>query len=255
LPKLDPAAALAVGVRTTLLDHQLEGIGWMLQQEQALTTIHCTDTDSTGNRLSLPPLWEKFNETIPIPHSQHLPTNVPADMRNMIQQVQFGYKHTLTDVVVRQQPKWLLGGILADDMGVGKTVQMLAVILSNRPKSPNANGSISATGQASHEDSKTRERPPEEDIPRPAADFVPNQSVKADVPLKKANDSLSEIADSVDVGHNAENWKERSKSGDLRERGGTLVVCPLSVLSSWDDQVRQQACLKCVLVVTGINRR
>lgn len=87
-----PPPALA----TTLFEHQRVGHAWMVAKETV---------DASA---ALPPFW----------------TTVQDRQRT-------GYMFTLSQAVFSSPPAPVRGGILADDMGLGKSVQTLATVLAN----------------------------------------------------------------------------------------------------------------------------
>uniref|UniRef100_A0A8D3DB17 Helicase-like transcription factor n=1 Tax=Scophthalmus maximus TaxID=52904 RepID=A0A8D3DB17_SCOMX len=76
-------------VATPLLPHQRQALSWMCARE---------------NKSTLPPFWEKRGEL---------------------------YYNTLTCFSAKEIPERVRGGILADDMGLGKTLTTIALILTN----------------------------------------------------------------------------------------------------------------------------
>ena len=93
LHKVPPAKLAAAGVKTGLLQHQLEAVAWMYSRE----------TNPDGGEL--PPLYEEKGAG-------------------------FGkyYYNKITQENTPERPKNVKGGILADDMGLGKTLSCLALI-------------------------------------------------------------------------------------------------------------------------------
>jgi hypothetical protein len=104
LDRFDPARA--AGLRLQLLDHQLEGVAWMLRQERG---------DGAGGAEALPPLWEAFNVTEEAGSARGLPDAAAGRV---------GYAFALTNTVQWQRPTRVRGGLVADDMGLGKTAQV-----------------------------------------------------------------------------------------------------------------------------------
>ncbi|XP_029470884.1 LOW QUALITY PROTEIN: helicase-like transcription factor [Rhinatrema bivittatum] len=83
--EMEPAEAVA----TPLLPHQKQALAWMVSRE---------------NSKELPPFWEQRNNL---------------------------YYNTLTNFSEKEKPENVLGGILGDDMGLGKTLAAIALILTN----------------------------------------------------------------------------------------------------------------------------
>eukprot|EP00897_Mesotaenium_endlicherianum_P006370 jgi/Mesen1/5761/ME000292S04834 len=125
------------------------------------------------------------------------------------------YANTLTNFRTAQRPPPLRGGILADDMGLGKTLALLALIAANRPGA---------------------ELPPVTDV-APAAAAADAAAVMKGKGKKQA--MQGQLASRSSGGGSEE---EQPKPGTAPQAGGpraTLVVCPLSVVSSWTGQVEE----------------
>lgn len=123
----------------------------------------------------------------------------PPSFRGQVQT----YKHSITRETRETPPRQSLGGILADDMGLGKTLEVISLILKNQPKGP-----------VNQEDS--------EDQDVVIIGSTPSSGPKLDpfgfVPVTQA------------------------PQGSQKPLGGTvpsittLIVCPLSTVSNWEDQ-------------------
>uniref|UniRef100_A0A8C7DFR4 Helicase like transcription factor n=1 Tax=Oncorhynchus kisutch TaxID=8019 RepID=A0A8C7DFR4_ONCKI len=142
------------------------------------------------------------------------------------------FYNTLTHSSVRERPQRVRGGILADDMGLGKTLTTIALILSNfhhgkplcEPVS-DLKHSLRATlgfacktgwcvclGGAVLED----------------LDFAAALSgITQGAPQKKSKSVVSPVE------------AASSQSTDDPAARATLIICPLSVLSNWLDQLDQ----------------
>ena len=109
------------------------------------------------------------------------------------------YRNRVTDDKQNNKPKDCLGGILADDMGLGKTLEVIALIVTNP-----------ATTIKEH---VAHSPPVQVKSPKSTSDpfgFVPAvQAPKA--PLDLGGGSIP------------------SKS--------TLIICPLSTISNWEEQI------------------
>jgi SNF2 family DNA or RNA helicase len=106
------------------------------------------------------------------------------------------YKHTLTGESLKRPPKLCLGGILADDMGLGKTLEVISLILKNRVSEP---------------------------LIRPLED-------KKESKHASQNDPFGFVPTS-----HAPQIPKRPNGGDTPSKA-TLIVCPLSTVSNWEDQ-------------------
>uniref|UniRef100_A0A8C7TUA5 Helicase-like transcription factor n=1 Tax=Oncorhynchus mykiss TaxID=8022 RepID=A0A8C7TUA5_ONCMY len=123
------------------------------------------------------------------------------------------FYNTLTHSSVRERPQRVRGGILADDMGLGKTLTTIALILSNFH-----HGKPLPKGKQSAPQEKVRHYT----HPRPFDDCI---IWCVCVSLGKSVVSPVEAAS--------------SQSTDDPAARATLIICPLSVLSNWLDQLDQ----------------
>nr|GEV87147.1 helicase, C-terminal [Tanacetum cinerariifolium] len=120
-----------------------------------------------------------------------------------------------------------LGGILADDQGLGKTISTISLILKERSPSSSA----------------------------PAAEMK-----KMEAETFNLDDDDDDQKPSTNVAETAGNSNDlRSTSGHTisRPAAGTLVVCPTSVLRQWNDELHNKVSSKArlsVLVYHGANR-
>jgi SNF2 family DNA or RNA helicase len=95
-----PPAQQPAGLRVTLREFQLQTLGWMLEKEREPNGL---------NGL----LWEEWS--------------APAG-------VEF-YYNRIAGELSRKRPPRMTGGFVCEEMGLGKTVECLALILANPPSS------------------------------------------------------------------------------------------------------------------------
>lgn len=98
LPMLDPPSI----VTTKLLEHQRQALWWLLEREKPRTF-----GDEEAENSSL---WRKER-------------NEQGFIR---------YREIVAEIVANEEPPQVLGGLLADVMGLGKTIEILALLASTR---------------------------------------------------------------------------------------------------------------------------
>lgn len=122
------------------------------------------------------------------------------------------YTNVLTNYSTENRPMPLRGGIFADDMGLGKTLCLLSLIVTNKP------------GAVLPEIVKTERL-------EKATTVTEKQKTTSNSKLK--NKKVPFISDNSTQ---EETLFEPPAAGGPR---ATLVVCPLSVLSNWTNQVNE----------------
>ncbi|KAL8511434.1 hypothetical protein ACS0TY_018008 [Phlomoides rotata] len=126
------------------------------------------------------------------------------------------------------------GGILADDQGLGKTISTIALILKERPPSSRA-----PKNNEKHSETETLNL--DDDI---------DDGVSGSYPV-------TEGADPCQInGYSVNNGKIPLQAKG-RPSGGTLIVCPTSVLRQWSDELHNKVTREAdlsVLVYYGGNR-
>ena len=98
LPELDPPST----VTTKLLDHQHQALWWLLEREKP-RTFGNEEADNSS-------LWRKER-------------NDKGYVR---------YREIVAGVTTNEEPPQVLGGLLADVMGLGKTIEILALLASTK---------------------------------------------------------------------------------------------------------------------------
>ncbi|EFX02741.1 snf2 family helicase [Grosmannia clavigera kw1407] len=165
LPEMEPDSC----VLTPLLRHQKQGLYFMTTRETPLAQQH-------GNKY-MSSIWTKKPDRSGCPM----------------------YHNVITDQLLSQPPPESLGGILADMMGLGKTLSILSLIATSR--------------QAAEQWSR----------------LAPEQPTEVVRKKKAAMSRNFELPVPQELGLT-----------QLRRNGrGTLLVCPLSTITNWEEQVKQ----------------
>uniref|UniRef100_A0A8C8C2R8 Helicase-like transcription factor n=1 Tax=Oncorhynchus tshawytscha TaxID=74940 RepID=A0A8C8C2R8_ONCTS len=123
------------------------------------------------------------------------------------------FYNTLTHSSVRERPRRVRGGILADDMGLGKTLTTIALILSNF-----------------HHGKPLCEPVSEKSSPEPKASTTARKNPEGKC-VSHSSLSGKSLVSPVEAAS--------SQSTDDPAARATLIICPLSVLSNWLDQLDQ----------------
>jgi SWI/SNF-related matrix-associated actin-dependent regulator of chromatin subfamily A3 len=169
---------------TTLMPHQATGVAWMLSREAA-----------TG----LPPFWKQAQE-----------------------QGRTVYINGITNSSQDAPPAPVRGGLLADDMGLGKSLQVLACILANREKGGASQGGAAANTDGDGDDLE---------------DMSLKQLQTAAKKLKVATTGTkAQLVSKVQAARASAGAAGAAASSAPSPGGCTLIVCPVSVLSNWEEQ-------------------
>ncbi|VFQ82783.1 unnamed protein product [Cuscuta campestris] len=178
LQEMEPPSTLQCELRP----YQKQALQWMTQLER----VHTADDAET----TMHPCWEAY----------HL-----GDKRDRVI-----YLNAFSGDATTEFPSTLQmarGGILADSMGLGKTIMTIALLLSCTERG-GASGSQS-TSQSSHENGETS-----------------NTLGKSPTPLKKGGFT---------------GLKKFLKQKTELAPGGNLIVCPMTLLGQWKAEIEMHA--------------
>jgi SWI/SNF-related matrix-associated actin-dependent regulator of chromatin subfamily A3 len=205
-------AAMQRKFRTQLFLHQLQGLAWMLDREVVKSKV-------------IPPFYEEVvvqGGAVPAtgagvgkkagagmggkgPSKSSGGSSSSASSSQAVR-----YKHSLTNHVYSERPTPVVGGIVSDTMGMGKSAMVLALILCNR-----SGGSADDGGDSEDVAGKRKIAEPQ-------------------TPPKKVSRPMS-IASYFSPSSSSSSSK--TQPTNLASIGATLIVCPLSVVNSWLDEV------------------
>ena len=116
------------------------------------------------------------------------------------------------------------GGILADEMGMGKTIQAIALILDNRPLKPSAaTSTVSAPAVIEKVAAPSRSR-----SSKATSELKPTTMKSIDSPYDEQNKQWLE----------AEARHEDANMSKL-VRGGTLIVLPTVAIRQWQAEIER----------------
>ncbi|KAM4771598.1 helicase-like transcription factor [Rhinophrynus dorsalis] len=218
--ELEPSESL----ETPLFPHQKQALAWMISRE---------------NSKELPPFWEKRNNI---------------------------YYNTLTNFAEKEKPETVRGGILADDMGLGKTLITIALIVTNlhdgvaltskekKQETDDTKSSVKSE-YSTHNQSKSRS----DKAPSKKRRMGPSISHKGKSPIplkteshrpKRQQARKAKYTYSSSDSEQDEDWPQRNvqrnmvshhilNDGREEPQRATLIICPLSVLSNWTEQLKQ----------------
>jgi hypothetical protein len=116
-----------------------------------------------------------------------------------------------------QERSEVAGGILADEMGMGKTLQTITTILDNRPKLQHAKPGMKHPPSTNDVEDRIRE----ELLWKDALKSCHHDLKMADVPDQVLHPKKKKGVDPIGV------------------RAGTLVVCPLIALYQWKEEIEK----------------
>ena len=139
------------------------------------------------------------------------------------------FENVLVGHKTATRPAACRGGILADDMGLGKTLQVIALIATNRPGAAIDTDELAPAAPAPPSGSA---------IDLTGADAAPPAKKAKTGKGKKAAKAKadSDAVGAVIVGAQDAHGTTSSAPSEFGPRT-TLIVCPLSVMSNWEDQI------------------
>ncbi|KAI8810179.1 SNF2 family N-terminal domain-containing protein [Cladochytrium replicatum] len=125
------------------------------------------------------------------------------------------YRNIITQEVTDKKPSIARGGILADDMGLGKTLEVISLILKSE-----------APDTARLDDEKSRSNNREDDTSDDDDDYQYGSGGKAD----------TSSTGYFPPGRRGKQPRVDPVYQSLMASKATLIVCPLSTVSNWEEQ-------------------
>eukprot|EP00842_Homolaphlyctis_polyrhiza_P000119 jgi/Hompol1/1107/HPOL_003168-RA len=204
LPELEPAETLI----TPLYKHQRQALYFMTQREVVPDFSASSSNANSREANTSATLFWILSEGI--------------------------YRNTITDDHSKTMPKLGRGGILADDMGLGKTIEVISLILKSLPANPvHPPSSMSSTvtrpssPQSELYSSNTQQR-----LQEPSSAF-PSQSQRVSDPQR----ILVPPSRSTTAKSSEDEIAMYNQDRSLIPSRATLIVCPLSTVTNWEDQI------------------
>ncbi|XP_074614398.1 helicase-like transcription factor [Acropora palmata] len=219
-------------ITTQLFPHQLQALNWMIIRE---------NTD-------LAPFWIQVNNSTWI--------------------------NKRTNICTDRKPDFPKGGILADDMGLGKTLTVIALIMANhingKPMFSRGASNQKRALSTSSEESTCKSEPAKKMARTDTCDSnddddcvikrvsiekregsgdnkrsKSSENVESEEEKSRTSPTPIEISDDnvlvgpwLSVDKEMKSTESGHKSGSpVKETTATLIVCPVSVLSTWTDQI------------------
>lgn len=160
-------------------------------------------------------------------------TSLPPFWSRIQEKGQSGFINSITNSFQNTSPQLVKGGVLADDMGLGKTLQLLALVVAHPPAGIPAivPGGLRAANQ------RVREAMSDNGY-----DTMSSLELQQACRKMKINQqgSKAELVEKIMVTLLENEGEEKEK--EARASGAppktTLIVCPVSVIGGWMDQVR-----------------
>ncbi|KAJ1562548.1 hypothetical protein HK096_008034, partial [Nowakowskiella sp. JEL0078] len=214
LPQIEPSP----DIRTKLFDHQKQALYFMMNRECLVDFKTGTDFSSS--------LWK--------PKYKY-------------------FENVITREVVERLPSQLRGGILADDMGLGKTLEVISLIATSRyfneknikfksvpqtdDKIKDDDDDVIIVSETNHEGDKNYSNSVNPLIP------LENSTTTLDSMIAKSSSSISSSISYLSNQSSGNAFmKDNDAHTDMYETiinsRATLIVCPLSVIENWEDQIR-----------------
>ncbi|GER57094.1 DNA repair helicase rad5 [Striga asiatica] len=179
LEEMEPPSSLLCDLRP----YQKQALNWMVHLERG----HCIDEAST----TLHPCWDAYRL---------------ADRRELVV-----YLNSFSGDATVEFPSTLQmarGGILADSMGLGKTIMTISLLLTRSERGGST--CIASTSQSSTESSEAS-----------------YSSDKSPIPPKKATKFTG--------------FEKLRKQRAMLFSGGSLIICPMTLLGQWKTEIETHA--------------
>ncbi|MBW0503487.1 hypothetical protein O181_043202 [Austropuccinia psidii MF-1] len=194
------------GFELALRPYQRQGLSWLMKMEGK--------HEDARENVSIHPLWEEY--LFPqVDDKLDSSTDTTIHFYYTPYMGQFSLEFPRASLKCQ-------GGILADEMGLGKTIQMAALICTARPPQSPLNRPSPVDSRDSRLTAPKLERANDEDA-----------SNQGDEDVKPFN--LTLYQSKLDCGSNL-----------ARRSHATLVICPLTLLDQWKDELER--CHKCLRV-------